>query len=198
MPTMAVSAVEHEPAQLVAQPLVVEDEIPDREGQLSPLPSALQAAGLLGLLLSRSSSRGFDRVGRGTELVGRHVAHRRCLTGGVRGMPGGATQVPGRGICMAGRRPRHAHPDLASRPGTSQVDRASRTVVLGPDLLEMVEHVLRAVGRPQREKVMIVVLEAAASTQGDEPRIARPGEDHSAGRVIASGLMSASNSAPVT
>ena len=43
----AVSAVEREPAQLVAQPLVVEHEVADLVGQLVALPLALQAAGLL-------------------------------------------------------------------------------------------------------------------------------------------------------
>jgi hypothetical protein len=38
--------------------------------------------------------------------------------------------------------------------------------------------VLRAVGRPHREKAVIVVLEGPAATHGDEPRIPDLGEDH--------------------
>jgi hypothetical protein len=52
---------------------------------------------------------------------------------------------------MAGRRASLGHGDLIPRPGAPKVDRASRTVVLGPRPLEVVEHVLRAVSRPHRE-----------------------------------------------
>ena len=61
--------------------------------------------------------------------------------------------------------------DLTPRPGTPEVDRSTRTVVIRPCLLEVVQHVLRAVGRPGREKTMIVVLEGPAAAHGDEPRI---------------------------
>ena len=45
----AVSAVEREPAQRVAQPLVVEHQLSDLEGELGALPLALQAASRLAL-----------------------------------------------------------------------------------------------------------------------------------------------------
>ena len=45
-----VMPVEREPAQLVAQPLVVEHEFPDLVGELGALPLALQAAGRLALV----------------------------------------------------------------------------------------------------------------------------------------------------
>ena len=121
------SAVEHEPAQLVAQPLVVEHEVPDLRGELSALPLALQAAGRLALVLGRSRSRGPDRVGRGTQLVGRHMAHRGGLAGSVGSMPCGPNQVPGRGVCMATRRAGLPPRDLAPRPGTPEVDRTTWT-----------------------------------------------------------------------
>jgi hypothetical protein len=54
----------------------------------------------------------------------------------------------------------------------------TRTVVLRPYLLEVVQHVLGAVGRPHREKTMIVVLQRPAATDRDEPRIPDLGEDH--------------------
>ena len=172
------SAIEHEPAQLVAQPLVVEHEIPNLMGELSTLPLTLQAASRLALVLSRSRPRRPDRISPGTELVGRHMAHRRGLAGGVRGMPCCPTQVSGRGVCMAGRRAGLCPRDIAPRPGTPKVDRASRTVVLGPCLLEVVQHVFRAVSRPYRKTTMIVVLEGPAATHGDEPRIPDLGKDH--------------------
>ena len=41
LPNVTGSAIENEPAQLVAQPLVVEHEIPNLKGQLGTLPLAL-------------------------------------------------------------------------------------------------------------------------------------------------------------
>jgi hypothetical protein len=50
-------------------------------------------------------------------------------------------------------------------------------------LLEVVQHVLRAVGRPDGETMMIVVLEGSASTHRDEPRIPDLGENHCPSRL---------------
>ena len=172
------SAVERKPAQLVAQPLVVEHKFSDPVGELGALPLALQAASRLALVLRRCRSRRPDRVGCSTELVGRHMAHRRGLAGGVRGMPCRPTQVSGRGVCMAGRRTGLSPRDLTPRPRTPELDRPTWTVVPRSGLLEVVQQVLRAVSRPHREKSMIVVLEGPAATHGDEPRIPDLGKDH--------------------
>jgi hypothetical protein len=173
------SAVEDKPAQLVAQPLVVEHKLSDLVGELRALPLALQTAGLDAVVLSRCRPRSFDRVGRGSEFVGRHMADRRGLTGGVRGMPWRSSQIPGRGVgvatCRAGLHPR----DLTSRPRSPEVDRSTWTIVSRPYQLEVVEHVLRAVSRPRREETMIVVAENPAAPHGDEARVPDLGEDHS-------------------
>src|SRR4026208_1390555 len=68
--------------------------------------------------------------------------------------------------------------DLTPRPGTPEIDRSTWTVVRRPRPFEEVEHVLRAVSRPHREKAMIVVLEGPTATYGDEPRVPDLGEDH--------------------
>jgi hypothetical protein len=174
-----VSAVEREPAQLVAQPLVVEDEFSDLVGESGALPLALQAASRVAFVCRRRRSRCPDRVGCGTQLVSRHMANGCGLAGRIRGMPCCPTQVSGRGVgmagCCAGLCPR----DLTARPGAPEFDRPTWTVILGPHPLEQVQHVLRAVSRPDREQVMIVVLEGPAATHGDEPRIPDLGEDHS-------------------
>ena len=172
------SAVERKPAQVVAQSLVVEHKCSDLVGELSALPLALQAAGRFAFVFSRGGPRRPDRVGRSTELVGRNMAHRRGLAGSVGGMPCCPTQVSGRGVCMAGRRAGLSPRDLTPRPGTPEVDRPTGTVILRPCLLEVVQRVLRAVSRPDRQKAVIVVMEAAAATLGDEPRIPDLGEDH--------------------
>ena len=177
------SAVERKPAQRVAQPLVVEHEFSDLVGELGALPLALQAASRLALLFGSRRSRGPDRVGRRSQLVGRHMAHRRSLAGSVRGMPCGPTQVSGRGVGVAGRRSGLCPRDLTPRPGTPEVDRPTWTVVLRPYLLEVGQHVLRAVSGPHLEKTMILVLEGAAATHGDEPRIPDLGEDHQVARL---------------
>jgi hypothetical protein len=39
------SAVEHRPADLVSQPLIIQDELADSFRQLFPLPSTLEPAG---------------------------------------------------------------------------------------------------------------------------------------------------------
>src|SRR5438445_13636503 len=83
----AVSAVEHKPAQLVSQPLVVEHKFSDLVGELSALPLAFEAASRLAFVFSRCRSHRPDRVGGSTELVGRHMANRRGLAGSVRSMP---------------------------------------------------------------------------------------------------------------
>jgi hypothetical protein len=80
---------------------------------------------------------------------------------------------------MGGRRARLPPWDFTARPGATQVDRPARTVVLRPGVLEMMQHMLRAVGRPHREEVVIVVAEGPAATHGDEPGIPDLGEDHS-------------------
>lgn len=96
-------------------------------------------------------------------------------------MPCGPTEVPGRGVGMAARRPGDCPRDLTPRPGTPEVDGPTWTVVLRPGLLKMVQHVLGTVSRPHREQTMIVVLEGPAATQGDEARITDLGEDHQVG-----------------
>src|SRR5687767_15676061 len=88
----ALSAVEHRPADVVPQPLVVEDELANRLRELVALPPALQSPGALARAFRRSSTCGFDRIGGRTELV--------------RG-----------GVCAAGHRARPGHRDLATHPG---------------------------------------------------------------------------------
>ena len=147
-------------------------------GQPGALPPALPAPGVVARAVGRGGAGGPDGVGRGTELVGRDVGDHPGLAGGECGVSRGSGEVPGGGVGMAAGRACLGHRHLASCPGTRQLDRPSRTVILGPRLLEVVQHVLRAVGRPQREQVMIVVREAAAATHGDEPRVPDLGQDH--------------------
>ncbi|HEX5850788.1 MAG TPA: hypothetical protein VFY59_16450, partial [Rubrobacter sp.] len=76
--------------------------------------------------------------------------------------------------CTAGLR----HRDLTPRPGACQFDGVAWPVVSGMRLLEMVQHMLGAIGRPERETVMIYIPQGAAPTHGHEPRVSLLTEDH--------------------
>jgi hypothetical protein len=172
------SAIEGIPAQLVAKPLVVEHEFTDLDGELGALPAALETAGFHAFVVRRCRPHGLDRIRRRTEFMCRDMAYRRSLAGSVRGVSRCPTQVSGRRVrvagCSAGHRPR----DVAPCPRTPEVDRSTWPVVIRPHLLEMVQHVVRAVSRPAGETMMIVVSENATAAHCDEPRIANLREDH--------------------
>ncbi len=72
------------------------------------------------------------------------VSDGRGLAGSVRGMPRCPSQISGRPHCVAGRRAGLGHRDLAARPCSSELDRATRSRVLGLNRLEEVKDVLRA------------------------------------------------------
>ncbi len=96
------SAIEHGPAFIVAQALVVEDEFPDLTGKLSALPLALAATGRVALAVWRRRARSPDRVRGCTQFVSGHMRHRASLAGSVCCFPRGAEYLSGRGIGVAG------------------------------------------------------------------------------------------------
>ena len=165
------SAVERKPAQRIPQSLVVENKFSDRVGKSSALPPALQTARFDAVGFCRGRPRSPDRVRGSAQLVSGHVAHHRGLTGGVRGIASRTMQISGSCVRVAARGARLCPTDLTSCPGTSKIDRATWTGVPWPGLLEVVQHVLRAVSRPHPEKPVIAVIEAPAPTHGREPRI---------------------------
>jgi hypothetical protein len=172
------SAVEDEPAQLVSQALVIKHELTNRDREPVALPSALGAGARLGFGAWDSSPGGPDRVGRGTQLMSRHVRDRGGLPCRIGGMPGCALQVTRGGVGMAGGSSGLGHPDFSPRPRACQRDRATRALVSGPRRLEQVEHVLGTVGRPQSQQVMVIIAEAATTAHGDEARVPDLREDH--------------------
>jgi hypothetical protein len=173
------SAVEHRPADVVSQPLVINDESADRIGELIALPLALDTPGPL-LESARRRTRRLDRIGGRTEFVRRDVRDNCSLTGGIRGMPSGTTKPACRTHRVPTRRTRLRHPDLAARPRPDLFDRLARTCIRGPHRLEQVENVLCTFGRPQGEQSMVVVRERPATADRDEARIAVLGKDHQA------------------
>ena len=95
------SAVEHRPADVVSQPLIVQDQFANRIRELFALPTALEPAGALTLASGSRRTRGLDRVGRSTELVCGDMRHHRRLAGSICGMARRSAQIPGRRHRMA-------------------------------------------------------------------------------------------------
>src|SRR4029077_10843339 len=172
------SAVEHRPADVVPQPLVVEYELANRLRELVALPSALEAPCIFPLSVWRGSTCGLDRIGGRTELVRGDVCDCRRLASSVRGMACCPPQISGGGHCMAGGRPSLRPRDLAARPVPPELDRATRSRVLRLRRLEEVEDVLRTRYRPQAEELVIRISESPAAADRDKTRVAVFREDH--------------------
>src|SRR6266705_1987997 len=134
-------AVEHRPADVVPQLLVVEYELADRLRELVTLPPARESPCALALSFRRGGTCGLDRIGGRTELVRRDVCDGRRLAGGVSGMAWRPTEISGRGHCMASCRACLGHGDRAARPDPPEFDRATRPRVLRPSRLEEVQDV---------------------------------------------------------
>jgi hypothetical protein len=129
-------AVEHRPADVVSQSLIIQDKVADRFRQLLALPLAFPTTGGLALPLWRGCPHGLDCVGRSAELVGGNMRHRRRLAGSVRSVPSGSAQLSCRSHGMATRRAGLSHRNLTSRPSASQFDGSTRPVVIGLHFLE--------------------------------------------------------------
>ena len=162
------SAVEHRPAQVVAQPLVVEHEVADPVRELVTLPAALTSSRSLAFAGGRGCTRRLDRVGSRTGLVRSDVRDDSGLASGERRVPGGPNQAASRRdrVTAGGAGLRHRH--LASHPGARVLDRLTRPWVLGSRRLEEVEDVLSAPRRPEREEVVIRVGQDPTAADRDE------------------------------
>ena len=173
------SAIEHEPAHVIAQPLVVKHEFLDLVGKLRALPPALRSTGFVTLIFRGSRACGPDRVGRCAQLVSRYVSHRRGLSCRVSRFPRCAGQISGSAHGVTGSRAGLGHLNLTPRPGTRQFYRSARPAVSRLRLLEEVQHVLCAIGCPYCKKVMMCVLQGTAATYGNKPGISVLRENHS-------------------
>ena len=171
------STVEDRPADLVSQPLILQDEFANRIGELFALPTALDPAGALTLASGGGRPRGLDRVGRSTELVCGDMRHRCGLAGSKCGVPSGSAQLSCRSLGMASRIAGLRHLDLAARPCPSLLDRLAGPRVRGLHRLEEVQNVLCARGRPQSQEPMVGVRERPPAADGDEAGVAVFGED---------------------
>ena len=180
------SAVEHRPTDRVSKSLIVEDGIAYRLGELLALPTALESASKLTLAFWRSGTHCFDGVSSSTELVRGDVCDDRRLPGSVGGIPCCANQVSGRAHGMAAYGAGLHHHDFATRPRAGLFDGLTRSRVVRPNRLEVVQHVLGARGRPQRQEPMVGVRECSPASDGNEAGVAVFGEDHGCTRPVTS------------
>lgn len=95
---------------------------------------------------------GRDRIRGSVPSVPGHVSRSGSVTGCAGGRSGcGVIGIPGGGMGGQGGGARRAAPYLTTRPGTRCFDRLARSVVLRVLLLEEREHMLGAVGGPERQ-----------------------------------------------
>jgi hypothetical protein len=151
------SAVEDRPAEVVAQSLVVEDEVTDGVRELVALPAALGSPGGFSVAVRGCGTNGPDGIRGRTQLVRRDVRRGGGLRSGVGGVARRTPKVPGSGVRVTGGRPGDGHGDLAPGPRPGQLDGVLRTLVVRADPLEMLEDVRGAVGRPHRERVVVII-----------------------------------------
>ena len=130
------STIEYEPADFVAQLLVIKHKIPDFARKLCTLPFALQATRFFSPTRKCRRTRGFDRISRCTELVSCDMRHNCRLPGSKCRVPGSPAQYSRRSHSMATCRAGLRHRDLAARPCASRFDGLTRPIVIGLLCLE--------------------------------------------------------------
>jgi hypothetical protein len=150
MPACAdgLSAVEHRPADVVSQPLIIDDQFTNRIWELFTLPQALEPTGLFTLALRCSSPCSLDRVGSRTEFVCGDVGDSGSLSCGIGGMARSPFEVSGRCVGVTRRGASLRHRDFATHPRPGLVDSMARPQVTGLHRLEEMQDVLRARGCP--------------------------------------------------
>jgi hypothetical protein len=165
------STIEYEPADFIAQLLVVQYEIPNFARELCTLPQTFQATCVVTLTPIGRCARGPDCVCRRTQLMRCHMCHCRSLSGCKSRFPGCASHHSGgrHGVAGSGSGVRHC--DLTTGPRARQLDGPLRSIVIGLHFLEEVQHVLCAIGRPDGKEMMIGVLEGTTATHSNKPGV---------------------------
>lgn len=157
------SAVKDRPANIVSQPLVVKHESANGFRKLVTLPLALTPSCVVGPGIGSRSPYGFDGIGGSTQFVCSDVRDGPGLARRVRSIPGRPPQVPGRAHRMSTRRASLHHLDLTTCPSPGMLDRLAGPGVLRVGHLKQVENVLCARCRPQRQKVVVRIGQAATA-----------------------------------
>ncbi len=118
-------AVEHRPANVISEPLVIQNKLPNCLGQLLALPLALKLASTFPLAWRGSRACGLDRVGRSPEFVCGNMRHHCRLTRSICSESSASAQ---RSRCGVGSTTGCAglhHLDLASHPCARVLDRSA-------------------------------------------------------------------------
>jgi hypothetical protein len=130
------SSIEYEPADFVAQLLVVKHEIPDFARKLCTLPLTFQATCLATVTFIGRCACGPDCVGSCTQLMRCHMCHCRSLSGCKSRFPRRSAHHSGCRHGVTGSHSSLRHCDLASRPSARQFDGSMRPLVIGLHFLE--------------------------------------------------------------
>src|SRR6476646_634804 len=146
------SVCEDRPADRVTPSLILQNKRPDVLGQLVSLPVALTA----GTEIARARcSDGPDRIGGGTKVMLGHVAHTRSLTSGIGRVPRCPGNRTGRPHRPSATCPSVHHRHIITGPRARRLDRLTRASVRRAGILEELQNVFRALGRPDRQEPMI-------------------------------------------
>ncbi|NJC20993.1 hypothetical protein BJ994_000069 [Arthrobacter pigmenti] len=175
---MHLALIEHRPADIVAQPLIIQNQLVYLIRKLAPLPLALTFARCRAELFRHISTYSLDRVGSGAQLMRGNVGNRTSLTSSKCGVTCWATQLPGCPHRMTTRRTRLHHANLTTRPSPSVFNGFARPWVAGLGRLKEMEDMLRARRSPQSKQSMIFIREAPATANRDESRVPDTRKNH--------------------
>ena len=90
----------------------------------------------------------------------------------------GAGDLAGSGIRREGRSARVTHLQLAANPSARCLYRATGSTIVRSDLLEVMKHMLCAVGRPKGQELVVAIRQSATAAHGNEPWITLRRQDH--------------------
>jgi hypothetical protein len=172
------SAIEHKPAQVISQSLIVQHKLENRIRQLLALPLAFKPAGALGLTLQRSGSNRLDCVSCSAEFVRGHMRDSSRLAGRICSMTGCTLKISGCCIRVAGGVARLRHGDFATRPLPDQRNSLTWPRICRLHKFKKMQHMLCAGRSPQGEQLVIGIGERSAAPNRDETRVAIFGENH--------------------
>jgi hypothetical protein len=125
----ALSAIEYEPANFVAQPLIVQNKSANRIRQLLTLPLTLQATCLVLFTLNDGCPRSLYCIGGGAEFVRGYMCDDTSLSSSIGCIPSSSTQISCSPHCMATHSPRLHHLYFATSPSSSSFDCLTRSRV---------------------------------------------------------------------
>jgi hypothetical protein len=90
----------------------------------------------------------------------------------------GAGDLACSGIRREGRFARVTHFHLAANPSPRCLYRPTGSTVVRSDLLEVMKHMLCAVGRPKGQELVVAIRQSATATHGNESRITLRRQDY--------------------